>query len=259
MPDAPARSRRRGARLSAPAVVALSLPLFLPLALPLAGQGTGTIRGRVTTLESERPLEGVRVSVVDTDLAVLTDADGRFLLRLVPAGERHLRVLFPGAFPARLPVEVRGGRDLRLELSVGLEVVPLPTLRVSVEGIPAGKLAGFHRRMERGFGRFITRAEIERRRPRATSDLLRTVPGVRVGSDATPGTPAVEIPRGPRDCPVTYFLDGLRVPGFHVDQVTPEEIDGIEIYRGPSQVPPVFRRKFTCAAVAVWTRDPGRR
>lgn len=258
MVDGPDRPRRRRAWLSLAGAVALSLAPLLALVPPAAGQATATIRGRVSALGTDRPLEGVHVSVVDTGLGARTDAEGRFLLALVPAGERHLRVSFPGTVPARLPLRVRGGRDLELDLSIGLDVVPLPALRVSVAA-PGGKLAGFRRRMETGFGRFITREEIERRRPRATSDLFRSIPGIHVGTDGPTGPPRIDLTRGPRECQVVYFLDGMRVPGFHVDQVAPEEIDGIEIYRGPSQVPPIFRRRLTCAAVAVWTREPGRR
>ncbi|MFB6240671.1 MAG: hypothetical protein ABEJ46_03770, partial [Gemmatimonadota bacterium] len=42
-------------------------------------------------------------------------------------------------------------------------------------------MADFKRRMQRGFGEFITRKEIKERNPQHTSDLLRTVPGVDVG------------------------------------------------------------------------------
>lgn len=258
MAHAPARSDPRTSPLPAASTIPLLALLGLGVVPPIVAQApTAALSGRVTDRVTERPVEGARVWVVGSDLQTWTDTEGRFSLRRVPAGLRFLRVDFLGTVSRGLRVRLHEGREHAVAFRVDVGVVPLPPLRVAVEGPPVGKLAGFHHRRERGLGVFFTREEIQRRAPLETSDLFRTVPGIRVGPhEAIRRTPTA-FTRGPRSCAVEYFLDGVPVPGFHVDDVPPEDIDGIEVYRGPSEVPPAFRRRLTCAAVVIWTRDPG--
>lgn len=241
-----------------------SLPLLLALLCPTlpgpvaAQKPTTTVRGQVVDFVTERPVAGASVRVAETARVAWTNEEGRFLLRDVPIGLRFLRVTFLGTVSEKLRLQLRPDREREVELRVVTQVLPLPPLRVSVAASPRGKLAGFHRRRARGVGRFITRADIERRAPMETSDLFRTLPGLRVGPHSAIGRTRTSISRGARPCVVEYFLDGMPVAGFHVDDIPPEDIDGIEVYRGPSELPPRFRRRLTCAAVVIWTRDPAR-
>ena len=76
------------------AVVAASASGFVLAPAALHAQGTGVIRGAVTSEGTSAPVEGVQVSVVgDSRLARRTDATGRFRLSGVPAGARTVRVL----------------------------------------------------------------------------------------------------------------------------------------------------------------------
>ena len=229
---------------------------------PLAAQattsdraGTATVRGRVSSFATERPIDGARVAIPGTGLETTTDPDGRFVLSGVPAGVRRLRVSFEDRVSDRLEMVVRADRENEIEILVDVDVLPVPELHVSIEPPLSGKLAGFYERRERGTGMFMTREEIEEHDPSRTSDLFRALPGIRV-SRFGPGTSSVEIARGAIPCPIEYFLDGMRVEGFEVDAVSPGTIDAIEVYRGPAEVPPQFRRRLSCAAIVIWTRDP---
>src|SRR4029079_10187828 len=81
------------------------------------------------------------------------------------------------------------------------------------------RLRRFSRRMERGRGSFLTREQIERRKPRRLTDLFREIPGVRVTmtnrgerlmmTGATPAMYRVDPRWEAGDCPVQYFLDGV--------------------------------------------------
>lgn len=148
-------------------------------------------------------------------------------------------------------------------------LVELPELRVEARR-PArrGKLRGFDRRRRlHPSGRFIGRAEIERRDPHRLSDLLHGVPGLRLGRPAAgvgerhavSGRAGRHPGREP--CRVAFFVDGVRLPpssGFSVDELSPADVAGIEIYRGTSEAPARFRRRGDrCGVIVVWTRDPG--
>lgn len=131
----------------------------------------------------------------------------------------------------------------------------------------SGKMRGFDRRRRlHPAGIFVGRKEIERRDPRRVSDLLRGLGGVTpVRPGGGPGHPRVRMDRTPRlpgrrACRVRFYLDGQPLPkdgGFRIDALAPEEVEGIEIYRGISEAPPKFqRRSDRCGVVVIWTRDP---
>jgi hypothetical protein len=136
------------------------------------------------------------------------------------------------------------------------------------------RTAEFYDRRATGIGAFITRDDIERRTAARLSDLLATIPGVRVSrSDAlgqaevqmgrTALRPPVSSRRSERslggDCRVNYYLDGVWLsPGtFYIDDLSPSVIEGIEIYRGASEIPAPFRQRETaCGLIVIWTREP---
>ncbi len=68
--------------------LSLGISAFLALALlplGLAGQQTGQITGRTVDGEGN-PLADVQISIENTVLGTLSNADGRFLLLNVPVG-----------------------------------------------------------------------------------------------------------------------------------------------------------------------------
>src|SRR5690606_27669970 len=76
------------------------------------------------------------------------------------------------------------GAGESLQLDIVLSRVPFSVAPVVVSADArqsyTGWAAKFYQRMERGQGRFITRADIERRQALRTTDLLRSLPGVQI-------------------------------------------------------------------------------
>ena len=70
---------------------------------------TGTITGIITDEVSEQPIEGAQVSVVGETVGTLTNADGRYVLLNVPAGEHEIRVVLPGFAQQSHTVTVTAG------------------------------------------------------------------------------------------------------------------------------------------------------
>jgi hypothetical protein len=65
---------------------------------------------------------------------------------------------------------------------------------------------------------------------------------------------------GGRDCPPQYWVDGVKAFGLNIDDIIPQDVEGIEIYEGASTVPPQFNTKegtTICGVVLIWTRIPG--
>ena len=121
------------------------------------------------------------------------------------------------------------------------------------------KLRRWERR-SRGFGHFVTRAEIEARRTSNFADLVRGLPSVNIVM--MNGRHAVRFKRysGARDCPPQYWVDGMRIEQGSPDEFTPEDVEAIEVYGGPSTIPVQFAQRpfsYTCGAIIIWTRLPG--
>lgn len=154
-----------------------------------------------------------------------------------------------------VPVGVELPAEEPVLLRIAPDAVPLPALDVTVERrAPVdGRLAGFHRRLRRGHGHFVTREQIERRNPSRLSHMFRQLPGLTVVRQEFGGTIVSDRP----DCGLEFFVDGVRSSFLRMDALRPGDVAGIEVYHGTSRVPPRFVRRDYCGAVVVWTRDPG--
>ena len=79
----------------------------------------GIITGVVQDAATGEPLPGANVSIQGTTIGVATDADGRFTLRRVPAGEHQVVYGFLGYATKQVPVTLEA--DQRLEQRIFLE------------------------------------------------------------------------------------------------------------------------------------------
>jgi outer membrane receptor protein involved in Fe transport len=223
---------RRGRRWSAIAALALASSLAAGFVHPAIGQEEeelANVLGRVVQAGSRASLVEAVVEMPELELGMESDENGRFWFRNVPAGEQLFVVRYLGyADSARVslvPDELN-----QLDVVIELRVVPVADLVVQVEALDTpSKLTEFNRRREKGEGYFITRADILRRDPVRTTDMLRSVPGVRVANTSV-GRPSIRM-RG-RSCNIAYFVDGVRAPFYNLDGVQPSGVAGIEIYKG---------------------------
>lgn len=256
------------------------LGLIMLMAAPLSAQQRPiVIEGRVIAEESEIPIGGAEVRLMRQHGGVLqrteTDETGRFEFRVKPIPATRLHVERQGYQTTTTPLLRLDQRTyFQVEVRLDTEVVLLAPLEVLAwsEVSASPFLDNFRRRVGNGMGIYITRAEIEEKRPMLVSDLLRTVPGVLLESAGSGTRPVVSFGRArARDCVTQIFVDGFlanrRVPGGSDDvrlddMVSPGSVEGIEIYRGRSTVPPEFLNADAgCGVIAVWTRrgEPARR
>lgn len=188
----------------------------------------------------------------------MTDAEGRFALDSLQAGEYDVRVRYLGYTTNPRRVEFRTRHATRAELWLERTVLSVEDLRVEVSQPRVDPMAGFKRRQAHGLGVFLDRGDIERRNPAFTSDLFRSLPGLSVSANRM-GQARVTVRRFGGRCRPTVWVDGVLTNALPVDFVTPDAIIGIEVYRGASEVPPQFNRPTTegCGTIVIWTRTPG--
>jgi outer membrane receptor protein involved in Fe transport len=220
----------------------------------------GVIRGTVSD-SAGRPLAGAQVMVKNTDIRTMTGLDGRYVLPGVWPGETKVYAQRVGFQIQSATVDVKQADTTRADF-----VMPgITYLAIVVTDAEATstRMAGFEQRRARGVGAFITRADIEKRRPSKLSEMLRSVAGVSIRSNSSAGQQAVvQIDRSSSaiangTCEVQMYVDGHPYPRGNIDDFPPETVEGIEIYRGGSELPSELRAQNAgCGAIAIWTRDP---
>lgn len=240
------RSRKRGWQLA----------LFLLAAIPsvAVAQG-GSITGRITEDKSGRPVEQAQINIVGTTIGGLSNTDGRYTLRGIRAGAYQVRVLRVGYAETKQAVTVTEGQPTTANFS-------LPTVAVNLTPVVT-TATGEQRRVEIGNATAnISAAAIVEAAPIANvNDLLNSrAAGVSVTSGSQTGTGARIRVRGMNSISLNnepiWIIDGIRMTSANgsfstatgngasgntggnnasrVGDIDPEQIENIEIVKGPS-------------------------
>lgn len=223
-----------------------------------------SVRAQATLTGTVRDTSGVPVALAQISafgLRTVSDSVGHYVLGGLPPGMAAVTVRRLGYEPRDTSVELARGRlDTLL---VVLMILPrdLPGVNTEAETLERVRLADFYRHRQSGLGYFYNRREIEEKRVVRISDLLRRLPGVRVTPDRT-GRSVLRMGRtsGGRDCPPDYWIDGVRAALLNVDDIPLHDVEALEIYKGPSSLPPEFNSRLGnpgCGTIVIWTRLPG--
>ena len=238
------------------AFAATALVAASPVA-PAGAQGaqTGTIRGRVTEVGTQRPIADVQVSVTGTTLGTTTTAAGEYVVAGVPAGTREVVVRRLGFNRRAQGVTVPAAGEARADFVLTPAATQLEAVVTTGTAGPAER---------RTVGNAVTQLDVAEVTEKATltnvSEVLQArSPGVLVqaGSGA-PGTASEITIRGygsfTTNRPVV-FIDGVRMEtealgnfipsgagtgGFSgqttsaLDLINPQDIESIEVIKGPA-------------------------
>jgi len=206
------------------------------------------------------PLHDAQVSLLGAGVGTYTDSAGHFVLPNVPAGPDTLHVRLIGFAEQSVPISLTPGRLTTATLMLSQTVLKVEDIHVSVRRmLPIDKLSGFENRRRSRQGVFVTPEEVDKKREFASksADLLRGLPGLSVGQSQV-GHTSIRVPRGQRWCTPFIWVNHQPMPNLHIDDLSPEDVLAMEIYRSGSETPPQFvYRGFSgqCATIVVWTRD----
>jgi len=219
----------------------------------VAQSGSGTIKGVVMSTSPRRPLEGVRIRLIGTTFNAVSDSKGRFQFRDLDPGKYLIEAAAIGFTTMNSPLLLGERETLELEFLASSEAVRLPDLSVA-ERAEHGPRDWLRRKSE-GRGRYITRQLLEERQVRYLPDALRMVAGVRV--ECRGAICQAQMVRSPRGCGPGYYIDGIPAHPSALWLTPVSEVEGIEVYSGPSETPPELETGSTrCGAIALWTRPP---
>lgn len=229
-------------------------PTPAPASRPAGGLQSGTVAGVVRD-DGGAVVSGAQVSLAGLLGRGATGSDGSFRLS-GPIGPRTLVVRRIGFRPESIAVTL--DPDVVAEVTVALEASAQQIAPLVVRaGRPRfdGRLGPFYRRVASGQGRYFTAEDIDRRKPQVVTDLLRTLPGVRVSRR---GAESVVTFRG-QSCAPLVWLDGQPATTAYLDPdlFEPQSLAGIEVYAGASTIPVELtwvRGKHNCGVIALWTR-----
>ena len=227
------------------------VPLLLAIAIaPLAAQNA-TVSGRVTDQASGQPIQEARVIVIGTSLFTTSGQDGKFTLRNVSPGTPEIRVLRVGYAEQKKAIRTAPGETVTLDFAMTQTVVRLEDVVTTA--------TGEQRRTELGNSvSTLDASKIVLNSPiHQMGDLLvAKAPGVQVlPGNMTGGGSRVRV-RGTASLSLSndpiYIIDGIRMTSDNgsggannslsvggtapsrVNDLNPDEIENIEIVKGPS-------------------------
>jgi hypothetical protein len=218
-----------------------------------------SVNGMVQGPDSQ--VVGATVSVNDRVLGVTGFAGVFGGVVTLPLGLNTIQVRAMGFAPAS-DVVWFDGTDSVMTVNVTLEAFPVRLPDLVVEGeVPEGKLSMFHRHRRSESGSYLYGAGLEAARRFTVTDLLRSIPGVRV----LPGVNTVRLSRasntpGCLGAQPQFFVDGrpLRLgQGASINDVIEQDhVIAIAVYNGAARIPVVYNRgDAACGGVvALWTR-----
>lgn len=245
----------------------LVIPLVLTLAFAPMASAAQAVQGRLIGRETQGPVQGGTVHLMAADSQVVgqaqTDSAGRFTLQAPAPGSYWLLGSAPGYEPSETDLFAVAEQGARVSFVIGRAPVVLETVTATGVG-SADRLwyGGFHQRMEENNGgRFITAEQIDRQRYVQMIDLLRSIPSFEVIVGAGAGdTRSFRIrlrhPLSIRgQCWTNIYLNGMRVEAESIQNLNPDELEGVEIYT-TGAVPAQFNSSMggACGVIVIWMK-----
>jgi TonB-linked SusC/RagA family outer membrane protein len=236
---------------------AMSLAVAVLWTAPAIAQQGGAITGRVTDARTGQPIPGVTIEIEGTTIATAAGDDGRFRLASVPVGRRTIVARRIGYAAVRQPVTIDAAGQAAVDFA--LQPAALSLDAVVVTGTAGGEQL-------RAIGNSVSTIQAAEALTLSAAPTLGTLlngrsPGVVVNTNSgrVGSAPAINIRGrssiGLGNSPLIY-IDGVRVDnavgtgpqsggagafssqnsqvGGRLNDITPEDIERIEIIKGPA-------------------------
>jgi TonB-linked SusC/RagA family outer membrane protein len=228
------------------------LTVIVPLSLAVASAAAqqATVTGRITEQGSGQPIQEARVIVLGTSQFTTSGPDGKYTVRNVPVGNADIRVIRVGFQEQKKSVQTTAGGTVTLDFAMTQSVVRLDEVVTTA--------TGEQRRTELGnsvssldVSKIVANAPIHQ-----MGDLLvAKAPGVQVLPSNMTGAGSRVRVRGTASLSLSndpiYVIDGIRLTSndptgnnnslsvggtqpSRVNDLNPDDIENIEIVKGPS-------------------------
>lgn len=251
----------------------------------LSAAGTQAQSSRITGVLSSMdgsPVVDAEITANGYLLEARSDSAGRFTMDGLSTGNLRIQARALGYAPLDTTVTVQDGQDRLVVFAMNRNVqqlAPVVTAAALAYGKPeryrhTGRFDDFYERRAKRPGVFFTREDIENSGRSTVMELMSSAPGVRVSFNG--GRESIRIPRcvgssiymsqkgDDPDRPkpgeptrwLAVFINGQRIgsdPINALSQLKAEDVETVEFYRGPSQLP-MEAVGDACAAIFITTR-----
>jgi TonB-linked SusC/RagA family outer membrane protein len=207
--------------------------LLLPASRSAAQGETGRITGRITRAESSLPLQGVRVTLLGTQLTVTTNPEGRYTIAGIAPGTHRLRASAIGYTPVVIDsIPVVAGQSATADITLRAQTVELERV-VTI---------GYGTLTKRDVTGAIGQVSGEQIRAVPTTNAMDAIKGKVPGVDIVatgyaPGDGVRVRIRGQRSLTASndplYVLDGIPMAGG-IGDLSPADIESIEVLKDAS-------------------------
>ncbi len=236
----------------------------IPAAAAAQGDAATTLEITIRAHEGGQPLPGANVELLGLARAVNADSAGVARFRNLPAGPLIVQIRKFGYGVERITLNV-GPRDtIAIEADLQTEAVRLAEIRATARASSSLRGTGFYDRQRTGIGSYATRSEWEGRGRLQLSDVVRRMRGIRVvrtGDGRTLFIPSRPLASLGSSCASTMvYVDGvpMTVDPRYDDMnalVSLSEVEAVEAYAGPSEIPAQYNATgAACAVILIWRR-----
>ncbi len=244
---------------------------------PASGQAKNArVNGSVVDRSSGAPVANATVVFLGDGSAKKTDSTGLFRFDKLPMGIARFLIRADG-FPAgALVVALSPGESL--DSRVELDSTPVASRPAAPPAEPASRgqmlapvtvegerslgprFANFERRRKTGAGQYMTREQIERGQFSNLQDIARSLRGVNIECGGGAQGCVIRMVRAPMRCTPEYVVDD-NVDNMFGPTMPVRDIEGLEVYTGPADVPGEYAgRNAGCGVIVIWTKSgPARR
>jgi hypothetical protein len=223
-----------------------------------APDSTASLVGQVEGAMTGDPAVGAIVFLRRADRGAVTDSAGAFRIDSIAPGPDTLVIRYPGIDVQSTAMEFEPSTINRATFLLAERIFQVADLQVDIKSVSADERA-LARRRRTGQGIFITREEMLERATNLPSDALRNIPRVEVSVYGLGGQTVLIGGPVTAACKPRYLVDGtLMDEDFELDDVRIDDIELIEIYRGPSETPTQYRMETNrCGLILIRIRGGG--
>jgi TonB-dependent starch-binding outer membrane protein SusC len=221
-------------------LILASVMMFM--AAEAQAQQAGSVSGRIVDQTSSQPLGGAQIVIAGTQIGGVTNAQGRYTLLNVPAGQQTVQVQFIGFARQEQSVTVEPGGSAVLDFALVRTAIDLDRIVVTGTGAPTA---------QRTLGHTLATINTDRLQDAPTLNVSELLSGREPGLSALPtggntGEGARIRIRGNASLaqsnePIIY-VDGVRIDNSgsgsdnlrlsRLDDLNPEAIERIEVLKG---------------------------
>ncbi len=238
----------------------LGLLLLASFAHAQNAKAPARMYGSVVDARTEVPVADVEIISLADGRSVRTDSLGIYSFDNLPPGIMKFMVRASKYPMASFSIAFALGEQFKHNIVLldsaakrSETTQALPSVTVTEEK-PLPRFADFERHRRTGGGQYLTREELDKGNFGNLQDAMRGLRGVLLQCGGGNGC-SILMARAPARCLPNYVVDG-RVDNYFGPHTAIRDIEDLEIYTGPSELPgELSGDNSACGLVVIWTKS----